>query len=782
MAENTKTDEKTLRLSHFTVENAHEAIMLLDQQGRVYRANKAAANLLNYSVEELTQLTLFDFGADYTAESFAQLWQSLGKIQTLTFETKMHRKDKTALQAEVGINFIDFENHKYLCCFIRDVTERSQLDETLRLISEGTAGVTGMDFFQTLVRHITQTLHVHFAMVTECANVEKTRVRTLAYAEDDRLLENIEYDLAGTPCSIVMQGRDFYYPYDVELNFSQDAGIESYVGVPIYDRVGQVIGHIAIYDQRPLLNQQKYLSILRIFAARSGAEIERNVAEENLRRTQEQLEATVIERTREFLKAKEAAEMANRAKSEFLANMSHELRTPLNGILGYTQLFQRDQSLTATQQNGIGIIHNCAENLLVLINDVLDLSKIEARKLELELNPFSISELLTNITSLFRVKAEQKNLTFFSQITDSLPELVLGDERKLRQVLINLIGNAVKFTEKGGVSLTVSYEPGSSRVSFQIDDTGIGIPADKLDLIFLPFQQLREQGHFVEGTGLGLTITDKLISLMNGELIVVSTTGKGSSFRVKLELPPFATTGSSLLNRKESKQVTGYEGDRRTVLIVDDHWENRSVLTNLLGPLGFRTVEAENGAVALKRAGERTPDLVLMDLVMPHMDGFEAVRQFRRHEVLSAVKIIALSASVLNGHQLSIDAGCDDFLPKPIHIEQLLNALQRQLNLTWTYTAVVSSAIAGKATAPGVSLTTNPVKLPPVHQLEDLYATALTGDIQGVLTRLDTIATNGQDIGAFVDSVRELARQFDMKKMREYLRDCLSDQSYIPDK
>ncbi|GAB2584109.1 ATP-binding protein [Spirosoma areae] len=780
MADSIKTDEKILRLSHFTVENALEAILLLDQQGRVYRANKAAAALLNYSIEELTKLTFFDFTTEHNAESFARLWQSLEKLQTLTFEMKQRRKNGTTLQAEVGMNFIDFESHKYLCCFFRDVTERSQLDETLRLISEGTAGVTGLDFFQTLVRHITQTLQVQFALVTECTNVEKTRVRTLAYAEDDRLLENIEYDLAGTPCSIVMQGRDFYYPYDVSLNFNKDAGVESYVGVPIYDRDGLVIGHIAICDQRPLLNQQKYLSILRIFASRSGAEIERNVAEENLRRTQEQLEATVIERTREFLKAKEAAEMANRAKSEFLANMSHELRTPLNGILGYTQLFQRDLSLTSTQQNGIAIIHNCAENLLVLINDVLDLSKIEARKLEFEPKPFSLNELLTNVKSLFQLKAEQKNLTFFDQTTIPLPELVYGDERKLRQVLINLLGNAVKFTDKGGVLLNVKYESGGSRVWFQIDDTGIGIPSDKLDLIFLPFQQLREHGRFIEGTGLGLAITEKLVALMNGELLVVSTPGKGSSFSVTLDLPPLATSEQPHTTRKESRQIIGYRGRRRTVLIVDDHWENRSVLTNLMEPLGFRTVEAENGAVALTRAREFTPDLVLMDLVMPQMDGFEAVRQFRRQKSLSAVKIIALSASVLNSHQLSMDAGCDDFLPKPIHVEQLLNALQRLLRLTWTYNPTRTSAHL--TTAPGsFSATDTTGQLPPIHQIEDLYATALTGDIQGVLTRLDMLATTGPDISAFVHSIRELARQFDMKKMRDYLRSCLKDQSYLSD-
>ncbi|WP_080055766.1 PAS domain-containing hybrid sensor histidine kinase/response regulator [Spirosoma aerolatum] len=771
MADRMNTDEKALHLSHFTVEEALEAIILIDQHGQVYRANKAAGLLLHYSIDELRGLAFPDFSIDYDADKFAALWQSLENVQTQTFEIRMRRKDGSLLHAEVGINFIYFEDEQYLCCFLRDVTERSQLDETLRLISEGTAGVTGMDFFQSLVQHITATLDVRFALVTECANVEKTRVRTLAYVEHSQLLENIEYDLAGTPCSIVMQGRDFYYPYDVELNFVKDSGIESYVGVPIYDRAQQVIGHIAVCDHRPLLNQQKYLSVLRIFASRSGAEIERKVAEEKLRHTQEQLEATVIERTREFLKARDAAEMANRAKSEFLANMSHELRTPLNGILGYTQLFQRDLSLTDHQQQGINIIHNCAENLLVLINDVLDLSKIEAQKLEVDHKPFNLNELLTNIVSLIRVKAEQKNLSFYFQAPASLPEMVIGDERKLRQVLINLLGNAVKFTDRGGVSLKVIPQP-NDQLTFQVDDTGVGIPPDKLDLIFLPFQQVRDESRFIEGTGLGLTITEKLITLMQGTLRVVSTPGEGSSFRVTVQLSPIVVSRPLGLDRREPQQINGYEGRRRTVLIVDDHWENRSLLTNLLEPLGFRTLEAENGAVALKRAHENLPDLVLMDLVMPRMDGFEAVRQFRRDAAFSSVKIVALSASLLNSQQVSLDAGCNDFLPKPVNMDELLSVIQFHLQLNWTYFAATETKT--HSAKPQSNHRATMAQLPPIHLLEDLYATSLTGDIQGVLSRLDMMATTTKEWDDFIQIIRGMARQFDMKRMRDYLKDSLS--------
>ncbi|MBC8153590.1 MAG: response regulator [Bacteroidetes bacterium] len=716
--------ERTLRLAHSTVENALEPIVLFDRGGRVNRANQAASHQLGYALPDLIHARFVDFHPDYPAESYGRLWLNVQQHQTLTVDMKQMRRDGSVREVEMGMNFVAFEGQDYLCCFMRDVTERSQLDDTLRRISEGTAAETGTDFFQSLVRYLTVTLNVRFAMVTECTDLDKTRVRTLAFGENESLLENIEYDLSGTPCDIVMRDRDFYYPVGVAQNFNRAAGVESYLGVPIHDKVGEVIGHLSISDTRPMIDHRKYGGILRVLAGRSGAEIGRKVAEEKLMQAQEHLEATVSIRTLELARAKEEAELANRAKSEFLANMSHELRTPLNGILGYTQLFKRDDALTGNQSKGIDIIHHCAENLLMLINDVLDLAKIEAQKLDVQTTTFHLAGLFQDLTHLIGVRAEQKGLQFAAHLAPDLPAWVTGDERKLRQVLLNLLGNAVKFTETGRVTLRVDRAPTATapdRIRFLVEDTGVGIASDHLAGIFQPFRQVRESGQFIEGTGLGLSITDQLVQLLNGDLRLSSEVGQGTQFRLLLDLPagtppplPGPTVGSD--QPKPQRIPTGYAGPRQTVLIVDDGWENRSVLNNLLTPLGFTVLEAVDGQEAIDLAtakqtdrtatADRRPDLILLDLVMPNVDGYEAIRQIRPQradppqtgpvqdgprsvgprKARSRPVILALSARVFEAdRQRTQAAGFDGFITKPIDLNQLLNTIGQHLNLTWRY-------------------------------------------------------------------------------------------------
>ncbi len=473
-------------------------------------------------------------------------------------------------------------------------------------------------------------------------------------------------------------------------------------------------------------------------------------------RTQAEEELLLAKKTAE--QAKLESEAANKAKSSFLANMSHELRTPLNGILGYTQILARDKTLTDKQQEGISIIQRSGDYLLTLINDVLDLSKIEAGKIELFPVDFHFEQFIQAISELFQMRAEQKNIAFIYEPLSILPVGIHGDEKRLRQVLINLLGNAIKFTEQGGVTLKVDKHNGNIR--FQIEDTGTGISDEEIEKIFLPFQQVGDQNYRAEGTGLGLSITKKLVEMMGGELHVESTFGHGSTFWLELNLPEV----NSLMKSDGEKQpvIVSFEGLQKNLLVIDDKWENRSVLVNLLTPLGFKIIEAENGQEGLENLND--VDLVLTDLVMPVMDGFEFTRQLRNSE-FKDIPIIAASASVFDFHQQeSLAAGCNGFLPKPIRVDILLEQLQIHLNLTWVYeVSDDSDDIEIVSTEEEVIIDIGPS----ATQAAKLFDVAMMGDISGIIAEADKLEAEDKRLAIFCSKIRQLAKDFDEEQICE---------------
>ncbi len=491
---------------------------------------------------------------------------------------------------------------------------------------------------------------------------------------------------------------------------------------------------------------------------------ERKQTEEELKKHREHLEDLVAMRTKELSEsnaqltiAKEQAEAANRAKSRFLANMSHELRTPLNAILGYAQIFKQDITLNERQRNGANIIMNSGNHLLTLISDILDLSRIEARKLELHPVGIHFHDFLETIEDIMGVRAASKNITLIFNVNPDLPTGILSDETRLRQVLLNLLGNAIKFTHTGQVVFRVvvlSHQNKNVTIHFEVKDTGIGIASEKHKTIFTPFEQVEEISSG-EGTGLGLAISSQLVHSMGGEIHVNSEIGRGSTFWFDLTFPVIEMAQPL---KSMGRIVSGYKGLRRKVLIVDDRPTNRSVLVDWLSPLGFEVAEAENGIQAIVIAKKMHPDLIMMDLLMPEMGGFQAIQEIRNIPEISGTVIIVMSASAYTVTQEECKAkGGDDFLTKPIDWQKMIALMENLLHLQWNYE---------KAAEEGAPESSEQIVPPPSDELEVLYNLTMRGDMMQITKRAKHIESLDKQYIPFARKIESLAEEFQERAIK----------------
>ncbi|AOX01978.1 hypothetical protein BJP34_23375 [Moorena producens PAL-8-15-08-1] len=561
------------------------------------------------------------------------------------------------------------------------------------------------------------------------------------------------------------------------------------------------------------------LEILNLLTSQAAISIENSLLYRQLEDYSHTLEQKVEERTvqlaesnqqlvesnQQLKAAKQKADAANQAKSEFLSNMSHELRTPLNGILGYAQILKRDRDLGTRQIDGLTIIEQSGNHLLTLINDILDLSKIEARKMELYPRDLHLQSFLESVVGIIRMRALEKDILFEYHPDDNLPHGIKADEKRLRQVLLNLLGNAVKFTDSGEVKLKVNVisldqqkkttvqttlldavahggnpqdrtgsrswgEPPRPRylaasLRFQVIDTGVGMTEEQLQKIFQPFEQVGDTQRRAAGTGLGLTITKQLVELMGAKLQVTSKFGYGSTFWFDVTFPVVETYQPQ--QQQKLGQIVGYLGSRRKVLIAEDKAANRAVLQNMLEPLGFEVVMAENGQEEIELAQQLQPDLILTDLVMPVKTGFEAIAELRSLPQMQDIPIIVVSANVLDtDQQKSKLAGCQGFLSKPVDEQQLLELLGEYLQLEWMYEEDSQQTIAPASLE-------QPLVIPPPAEMEVLYELAMLGSMKKIRQRATYLEQLNTKYIPFAKKLKDLAQGFQEEKILELVEKYL---------
>ena len=462
--------------------------------------------------------------------------------------------------------------------------------------------------------------------------------------------------------------------------------------------------------------------------------------------------------------AKEAAEAANKAKSLFLANMSHEIRTPMNAILGFGQILLKDQSMNAKNRGYLAIINRSGEHLLALINEILEMSKIEAGHVTYNPNTFNFPMLIQDLRSMFDLRLAAKNLAMTIELDPDIPEYLISDENKVKEILINLLGNAVKFTNKGGLSLRCHTEkdprdedPKNMFLFMDVEDTGLGISPEDMPKLFKAFEQTSSGSQMAGGTGLGLAISQNHARLLGGDITLTSTPGVGSCFHVKVAVQQSEKVDAE--SDSPLRQVTGLKPGTPEirVLIADDHEENRLVLREMLEPLGILTQSAENGKIALETARTWKPDLILMDLRMPVMNGFEAARRIKATLPDKNIHIVAVTASILelDKHKVS-ESGMTGYLRKPFKDYELFSILESKLGSIFTYSDDITTT-RDKVEPDTTNLTPESMAVIPQEIIGKMELATTNAHFEELMTLIDRVSDFSPQIAT---KLRNLANDY----------------------
>ena len=662
-----KLAEESLRKFSRAVEQSPNSIVITDIEANIEFANEAFFEATGFSFDEaIGQNPRILKSGKTPEETYVDMWATLLKGHSWKGEFVNRRKDGSEYVELARISPLrrsDGQISHYLA-IKEDITDRKRAENELReshqkmysLLNSMAEGAYGID------------------IKGHCMFVNQSFLRILGYKDADQIIGRSIHELIhhsrldGQRYAVSKCRACAAYLYHEDVHVADEV---------FWCKDGNAVP--VEYWSQPIIIDGKVTGAVATFIDIS----ERKKSEKALQEYKDHLEELVQQRTAELVLARDAAEAANKAKSIFLANMSHELRTPMNAILGFAQLLERDTRIPSDQRHNVSIINTSGQHLLALINDVLEISRIESGRSKLNLVPFDLIATLTTIKEMIRVRSEAKDLAFTLECSDDLPAYVLGDAHRLRQVLLNLLGNAVKYTDHGEVSLVVTFLA-DQRVRFEVCDTGPGIAIAEQERIFQAFYQINGSLTKAEGTGLGLFICREFIHMMGSELKVQSVLGKGSCFSFALSLPVLDALPSEIRVARVVSLEVGQSAPR--ILVAEDHDDNRQVIEQMLKQIGAEVCIVTNGREAVERFQSCQPQLVLMDMRMPEMDGYLATRHIRALPNGDKVPIVALTASVFEEEREQvIAAGCDDMLRKPVEAEALFEVIGRLLRLKFKY-------------------------------------------------------------------------------------------------